>query len=176
MHGEWKDIPGFEGLYGVNEIGEIYSFYTNRVLRPSVSKDGYRQCVFHKNKEQHIMPVHRAVALAYIPRCDESLVVNHKDENKLNNCVDNLEWVTRRENNVYMGNRACQARLKKYGKKFYSYNARGEKIGEYLGISTYARENGMSEGSLHDVIKENRTRTIGKMRKYRGMIFTDKML
>ena len=88
----WKDIPGYEGLYQVNQWGDIYSLYTHKKLKWSLHKDGYKQYNLHKNKKSYIMTAHRSVALAFIPNPDNLPLVNHKDENKLNCYVGNLEW------------------------------------------------------------------------------------
>ena len=63
----WKDIPGFEKLYQVNQWGDIYSLYTNKKLKYSISNNGYKQYNLHKNKKAYIMTAHKAVALAFIP-------------------------------------------------------------------------------------------------------------
>lgn len=88
----WKDIPEYEGLYQVNQWGDIYSLYTHKKLKWSLHKDGYKQYNLHKNKKSYIMTAHRSVALAFIPNPDNLPLVNHKDENKLNCYVGNLEW------------------------------------------------------------------------------------
>ena len=66
----WKDIPGYEGLYQVNQWGDIYSLYTHKKLKWSLHKDGYKQYNLHKNKKSYIMTAHRSVALAFIPNPD----------------------------------------------------------------------------------------------------------
>lgn len=101
----WKDIPGYEGLYQVNQWGDIYSLYTHKKLKWSLHKDGYKQYNLHKNKKSYIMTAHRSVALAFIPNPDNLPLVNHKDENKLNCYVGNLEWCTESYNIKYNGNR-----------------------------------------------------------------------
>ena len=55
----WKDIPGYEGLYQVNQWGDIYSLYTHKKLKWSLHKDGYKQYNLHKNKKSYIMTAHR---------------------------------------------------------------------------------------------------------------------
>ena len=69
-----------------------------RVLKKMVDKKGYHRVHLYNNGKLKRAPVHRLVALAFIDRSDDSLVVNHIDNNPLNNSVDNLEWVTQYEN------------------------------------------------------------------------------
>lgn len=78
----WKDIPGYEGLYRVNQFGEIYSLITNKKLKHSVHKDGYFIYNLHKDKKAYLMTEHRAVALCFVPNPNNLPIINHKDENK----------------------------------------------------------------------------------------------
>lgn len=98
---KWRDIPGFDGEYQVNNIGTVYSVKSKRVLRQKIDRYGYAQVtLYHKGHARYIS-VHRAVAMAFIPNPDRKNCVNHLDENKLNNDVKNLEWVTVKENDNY---------------------------------------------------------------------------
>lgn len=90
----WKDIENYEGLYQVNELGEIKS-RKGIILKPQLHKDGYFQVALYKDGIRKIFYVHRLVAKAFIPNPDNLPEVNHKDENKSNNTVDNLEWCSR---------------------------------------------------------------------------------
>lgn len=89
----WKDIENYEGLYQVNELGEIKS--KRGILKPFTDKDGYLKVGLHKNGIHKQFFVHRLVAKAFISNPDNLPEINHKDENKSNNTVSNLEWCTR---------------------------------------------------------------------------------
>ena len=99
----WKDIPGYEGLYKVSNTGEIYSMRENKNLSLSKDRYGYVQIILYKNGESKTYKVHRLVALAFIPNSDpiKYPIINHKDENKANNNVENLEWCDYQYNNTY---------------------------------------------------------------------------
>ena len=102
----WKDIQGYEGLYQVSNLGNVKSLHTDAYLSLSVnSKTGYVKVgLFKPSKATKYYYVHRLVAQAFIPCNDESLEVNHIDEDKSNNKVSNLEWCNRLYNLNY-GNR-----------------------------------------------------------------------
>ena len=97
----WKDIPGFEGLYQASNEGRIRSLTRQvynyikpgRILKSNIKNSGYLYLSISNgnNKFKHAN-VHRLVALAFIPNPDSKPQVNHKDGNRLNNNVDNLEW------------------------------------------------------------------------------------
>lgn len=111
---EWKDIQGYEDLYRVNTNGEVYSVRSNKILKPFYRgrrpDNKYFVVELHKNNKGKTISVHRLVAEAFIPNPNKLPCVNHKDGNKFNNCVDNLEWCTYSENNFH----AVQSGLKKY--------------------------------------------------------------
>lgn len=106
----WKDVPGFEGLYQVSSLGRIKSFNKStkfhgmnfHYLTPTIANHGYGEVTFYdKDKKRHKTTVHRLVATLFIDNPNNYPCINHKDENKLNNCVDNLEWCTYKHNNNY---------------------------------------------------------------------------
>ncbi|WP_373742375.1 NUMOD4 motif-containing HNH endonuclease, partial [Jeotgalibaca porci] len=120
----WKDVVGFEGFYKVSDRGNIYSVERidsrgyrcgGRILKPSCNKKGYLRVNLCKNGMVKSKRAHRLVAEAFIPNPKGFLEINHKDENKSNNRVENLEWCTREYNNTYGTRieRTVQKQLKK---------------------------------------------------------------
>ena len=98
----WKDIPGYEGLYKVSNTGKIFSVVTNRELSVIQKKDGYTcisLCDKDHNKKQY--RIHQLVAKAFIPNPNNLPMINHKNEIKNDNRVENLEWVTAQQNVSY---------------------------------------------------------------------------
>ena len=100
----WKDIEGYAGFYQVSNKGRIKSFrnQTERIIGGGINVDGYPVVRLGlENKKSVVIVIHRLVAKAFIDNPKNLPVVNHKDGNKKNNYVENLEWATIRENNLH---------------------------------------------------------------------------
>lgn len=98
----WKDIEGYEGIYQVSSIGRVKRLKgvyckEDRFIKYYLNK-GYRFIFLWKNNKYKAAPIHRLVALAFIPNENNKPQVNHIDGVKANNCVENLEWNTHSEN------------------------------------------------------------------------------
>lgn len=113
---EWKPIPGYEGHYSVSDTGLVRS--EDRVIKHRRLKGvllrqatvkGYKVVVLAVNSKNRMFKVHRLVMLAF--KGDSDLEVNHKDRNKQNNCLNNLEYTTHKEN--------CQHRSQGSGSSKY---------------------------------------------------------
>lgn len=95
-----KDIKGYEGLYSADDSGKIYSHKSKRFLTTGNPDSlwNYSYVCLRKNGVSKIYPLHRLIAETFIPNLEGKTIVNHKDGNGRNNCVDNLEWITQKEN------------------------------------------------------------------------------
>lgn len=91
---EYKEIPGYQGYYA-SASGSVYSSKSNRLLSLHFTTDGYTFYTVNISGVQHTLQAHRAVALAWLPNPERKPEVHHKDEDKTNNSVDNLAWVSR---------------------------------------------------------------------------------
>lgn len=135
MSEEWRDIPGYEGKYQVSNMGNVRALYYKkaqklnpRILIPRVGKCGYLYVVLSKEGKVKTFKNHRLVAQAFIPNNENKPQVNHKDGDKNNNCVYNLEWVTALENNLHAINVLGKnfARWHKFDK-----NEKSKKVAQY---------------------------------------------
>lgn len=105
----WKDCKGYEGKYQVSTLGRVWSVKGQKYLNGTFDKDGYiRVHLTAKNGKRKDEFVHRLVALVFIENPNNYPQVNHKDENKKNNKVDNLEWCNSRYNNIYSKGKAVR--------------------------------------------------------------------
>ena len=103
MEEEWKDIVGFEGLYQISNYGRVLSFHHggHKYLSLKNYSGGYLSVSLSNKKKKAKGWVHRLVAESFVGKPVGNVQVNHKDLNKQNNHVDNLEWVTSRENTIH---------------------------------------------------------------------------
>lgn len=97
----WKDIKHYEGLYKISNYGRVWSVHKQDFKAPHTKDNGYMFVQLYKNGKMRNEHVHRLVALTFIPNPHNLPQVNHKDEDKSNNCVDNLEWCDCKYNNNY---------------------------------------------------------------------------
>lgn len=97
-----KDIPGYEGLYAATEDGRVWSYRRKKFMKPSGEPNNY-QVMWLTDAEGNMTCcyVHRLIAATYLPNPDNLPEVNHKDEHKDHNWVDNLEWCTTKYNLLY---------------------------------------------------------------------------
>lgn len=123
----WKDMPNYEGIYQISTFGNVKSlkFGKSKILKNSLDFQGYYRVLLFKNNKSKVFKVHQLVAICFLNHkpCGSKLVVNHKDKNKLNNNIDNLEVVTKRENTSYRNHSSKYVGVSyhKHTKKWKSY-------------------------------------------------------
>ena len=124
----WKDIKGYEGLYQVSNNGNIRACKKvdlrgwnrkERSMSAQISDHGYYSIILHKDYIKRSFLVHRLVAEAFIENPNEYPVINHKDEDQLNNNMDNLEWCTQKYN-VNYGTSQARRIAKRYKQELVS--------------------------------------------------------
>jgi hypothetical protein len=163
----WKDINNYEGLYLISDKGQVKSLKSNKILKPFYSGKGYNvgqgyaTVALWKDGKRKMRRIHRLVAEHFIPNPNNYKEVNHKDEDKTNNCAENLEWCTR-QYNVNYGTTKERMIQSQHNKPILQCDIEGNIIKRYKSRREL-EENGFPSSSVTKFIKENRS--------YAGYIF-----
>lgn len=156
---EWRPICGYEGLYEVSSLGRVKSLANEflrkeKILKFGKMKNGYLYVNLCKEGKMKNCTVHRLVANAFIENTNNFKCVNHKDECKTNNCVNNLEWCTYQYNNTYrnfqqrrVANTDWKSVAEKKSKKVYQYSLDGTLVAIWESIAECGR-NGFNQGNV----------------------------
>ena len=155
----WKDIPGYDGAYQVSNLGRVRSI---RIMNPFTLNSGYLGLSLYKDKKEKHFLIHRLVASAFCENPNNFSQVNHKDENKMNNCADNLEWCTNLYNRHY--GTGIERMRKKKGKAIKQFTLNGELVAEYPSIMDAERTLGFDHSSICACCK-------GKKKQYNGFVW-----
>lgn len=153
----WKDVKGYENIYQVSNTGKIKSLNYNhtgreKIMNPSVDKDGYQRVCLRKNRKFKNFRVHRLVAEAFIPNPNNLSFINHKSEIKTQNNVENLEWCDAKYNNNYGTRKERVAEKQINGKKSKPVlkidPISNEIVAEYPSLREVQRQLGYSKGNI----------------------------
>lgn len=184
---EWKDIPGYEGVYEVSDLGRIKSLarswvwgrgavrhQPDRILRPGLQcEGGYLTVNLVKSGISKNVLVHRIVAIAHISNPECKPEVNHKDGDKLNCRKDNLEWNTREENQQHAYKTGLHANTiqkcaescrRRFSKPVAQYTKLGELVKVFFSEADAQRETGIRQSNINSAIQ-------GKARSAGGFIW-----
>lgn len=141
---EWKKIDGFE-VYEVSNTGSVRNSESGLILKQTLNTGGYPSVTLVTKEKRKCATIHRLVAAAFIQNPDNLPEVNHIDEDKTNNTVENLEWVTKKEN-MNHGTRTQRASEKKY-KRVVQYSINGQPIKVWESVKE-AEKNGFFHSAI----------------------------
>lgn len=162
----WKDVKGYEGLYQVSSLGRVKSlsrevkgrgaskrFIPERILKPNNNGHGYENVILSKNGKIKGKGVHRLVAEAFIPNPNNKKEVNHIDGIKDENYIENLEWVTRKENSRHAHENGF-VKISKGANHYKSKKVYSERLGkEFVSIKEAAEYLFLSTPSVSKVLR-----------------------
>ena len=163
----WKDIEGYEGLYQVSNLGNVRSLdrvvtnYQGSFIKKGEVKTicnltkGYKGVCLCKDGKQKTHKVHRLVAQAFLPNPDNLPQVNHKDEDKTNNSVNNLEWCDNEYNINYS-----------WSIPIYSINPHTGEYKKYSSLTDATDKTGVNKSSISMVLNNKRNKAGGCIWKY----------
>ena len=159
------DIKGFEN-YQITDDGRVWSKKSKKFLKP-IDIGGYKRVTLYSDK-MHLKFIHRLVAEAFIPNPFNLPEINHKDENKSNNKIENLEWCDRKYNASY--GKRTQNQINSISKTVYQYTKNFELLNVYKSCIEAERNN---KNLNHRGIS---SACIGKLKTYKGYIWSHKPL
>ena len=173
----WKDIVGYEGLYQVSNMGQVRSldrvitmkngvnqFHKGYIIKSKANNSGYLTVNLHKNGVSSTKTIHRLVALHFVDGYFDGAEVNHKDENKLNNSHDNLEWVNK-DTNLNYGTRIDRCSVQS-NKKVIQLDENYTIVKIWDGIRIVERETGFNRTSIIRCCKGKQKTAYGFHWKY----------
>lgn len=166
----WKDIPNYEGLYQASNLGNIrvMIFHNNickkekiHILKQQIDKYGRKRVILYKNGKPKLYQVHTLIANTFLNKNNykkmkyedkhnidiTKLEINHRDENPLNNCVENLEWCTHNYN-MHYGNIKEKQKIGRNANKVIQYDIDFNKIKIWDRVIDITKEMGISKQSI----------------------------
>ena len=166
---EYKEIKGYEGLYWISNLGNVKSKY--RVKKPSIDKDGYYIVNLSKEGKSKSFYLHRLLAIHFIPNPNNYPQVNHIDEDKLNNNLDNLQWCTLEQNHNF-GTRnkrtgETQRNSISKSKPVLQFDLDNNLISEYPSINEVQRQLGFFQNNIVKCCKGKSKQAYGFIWKYK---------
>ena len=158
----WKDIVGYEGLYLVSNYGNVKK-YDGKILK-QYNRGYYLAVTLIKDKAETIENVHRLVGKAFVDNPNDLPMINHKDENKMNNNADNLEWCDCQYNLSY-GTRLEKV-MTKLRKPILQLDDGGNVVAEYIGINE-TKQYGFTPQAISECCRGKRERHKGYMWRFK---------
>lgn len=180
----WKTFKGYENCYEVSNMGRIRSLRTGNIIKQRANSLGYLSVSLKKDRKSKEYRVNRLVALTFLDNPENKPEVNHKDGNKKNNCITNLEWVTHKENMIHARKnnlikiteklkKQSSINGKKRSKPVEQYTIEGEFVKSYLSITEASKETKTSISMISSCCRENIKSTKGYIWKFKKELISN---
>ena len=178
MGENWKPVVGYEGLYECSNMGNVRSLnyrHTNTIktLSPSINKDGYIRVHLWKNCKGKVLAVHRLVAEAFVPNPNNKPQIDHINTDKTDNRVENLRWVTKKENinnpltiKHLSENKIGNENAKSIYRAVLQYTKDGKLIKEWTSMNSAARELKINKSGIYSCCNG-----INRVKSYGGYVW-----
>lgn len=150
----------FDTKYAISNKGNLINVKNGKKLKTRINTNGYLEVQLSTSGVRKTYRIHRLVAFMFLDNIDEKPYINHKDGDKLNNCVDNLEWCTAKEND----NHARKIKLKVQNKPVKAIHIETNTIICFESLSECAKYFNTNKGTIHRVLS-------GKRNKYKNFKF-----
>lgn len=165
----WLPVVGYEN-YEVSNLGRVRSLASGRVLRPYKERDGYLRVKLSKNRKTKMHRVHRLVAMAFIPNPLGLPIINHKNERKDQNFVENLEYCDYRYNNTYG---SLADKIAEKSREVYQFTMSGEFVAWYPSTAEAERQTGILRGDISQCASGKCKTQGGYQWRYEPTLFLD---
>lgn len=173
----WRDIKGYKGYYQVSNFGRVKRIVSKnrpseKIRKIQYKRNGYAVVMLSVAQKYKLAHVHRLVANAFLPNHKKKPQVNHKDLNKKNNNVSNLEWVTLQENVNHVhsmkkwSNNVKSGDQNKRSIRVYQFSLSGNKIKEWVSISEASNKLNIASGDISNACQKKRKSAGGFQWKY----------
>ena len=155
----WKPIQGWETYYHVSNKGRVKNIKTGKLLKITKDSRNYYRVRLHSDGMDKTIRIHRLVGIHFLSNPDNFEEINHIDENKQNNRVDNLEWCSRKYN-VNFGSRTVR-QAQNVSKPIVQSSIAGEVISRFPSISEAAKQTGFAVSSIGMCCRGHRKQACG---------------
>lgn len=153
---EWRDIKGYKGLYQISNLGRVKNIKSGRNLMGGINSDGYYTVLLRKKLKAKSFKIHRLVAAAFISNPENKPQVNHKNGNKIDNKVTNLEWVTCKENVRHAwNNKLSKGKYREVGnraEKVIQMDLENKIINKYESVLKASEKTGISNTAISNCL------------------------